>query len=511
MVNPLPGELLQLKKEAGRQRQNPVLWQKLAQRCVELALPAEAHDAFLHLTRLQPDNGAAWFGLANQAYLLGQYPQALDGFMKALSINPASAEIRNNLALLLAGLGELSLAEQLWLEALDSRPDYQDALNNLGNLYRDCRQFEQAHLCLETALQLAPDSARVMTNLGLLLKAEGRLDEALTIYRQALDQAGDPPPELPYNYSIALIQSGEWLRGFRWYEQRWALPRLAARKQDMDAQLPAWQGEYLAGKTLLLWQEQGLGDTLQMVRLLPLWRARQPECRVVLRVAPPLLRLLAGLPGVDLLLDTQAPLPPADFHLSLMSLPMQLQLTPDTLPPFAPYLAADPALTARWAPSLPARRGRPRLGLVWQSGQAGTGADERDRQARSLSHEVLHALLSSLDADWVSLQFGAEALPDELQAMLAQPALTDFADSAAILGQLDGLVTVDTAAAHLGAAMGLPTVVLMSALGGNLFPAEGERMPWYPSMRLLRQQTLHDWQNVLQVLPEVLSTLLEPQ
>ncbi|TDR78468.1 tetratricopeptide repeat protein [Paludibacterium purpuratum] len=443
----------------------------------------------------------ACFELGNQCYTLGDYSAALEHYLQALDLNQGSWEVRNNLAVLLKLLGERALAVQLLREALDLKPDYLDALNNLGNLYRDELRYDEARRCLDDALLLAPDNAEVLTNLGLLEKAQGRLAEALAIYRRAM-ASPERPAALTFNYAIALIQSGDWARGFGWYESRWALPRLAAQRQQIEAAVPAWRGEPLGGKTLLLWNEQGLGDTIQMVRLLPALRAGLPGCRLLLRVSPALLRLFACIDGVDGVVDASEPPPAADYHLSLMSLPLHFHLTPQTLPAWLPYLAADAALTKQWAARLGARDHRPRIGVVWQSGQAAVGADERDRQDRSLSETALRQLLSAMSADWIDLQYGADPLPVDLQAMMRSPGrIEDFADSAALLAQMDALVSVDTAAAHLGGAMGVPTIVLMSAQGGNLFPAEGETMPWYPSMRLLRQHAPRDWQSVLPALP----------
>lgn len=500
MTPALPAAVLQLKKEASRQRHQPECWTRLALAAAAAGVPDEARDAWLQVTRLQPGNALAWFGLANQCQALGQYPEALDHYTRALTLNPQAWDIRNNLAILLKRLGERGLAEQLLLEAIDLKPDYVEAMTNLGNLYRDERAFDKARLCLEHALGLAPDSADILTNLALLERAEGRLDAALATYRRALDLPGRPV-ELPFNHAIALIQSGDFRQGFAWYEQRWDLPRLAAKRQPYDARMPAWQGEYLGGKTLLVWNEQGLGDMIQMARFVPEWKTRHPQCRVLLRVDPSLVRLLGALPGVDAVLGTDQPMPAADFHLSAMSFPFHFRLEATDIPARGGYLRADAALAARAGERLPPRRGRPRIGVVWQSGQPSIGQEAQDRAGRSLPPDVLAAVLDGCDADWIALQVGGDPLPEALAArMTAAGALADFADTAAVLVQLDALVSVDTAAAHLGGALGVQTFVLMSALGGNLFPAEGEAMPWYDSVHLLRQRVLHDWSEVLTAL-----------
>jgi len=510
MTPSLPIKLLQLKKQALRQRHLADPWRQLGLACSAQGFVAEAIAALEQLTRLEPQNWQAWFLLANQQYAHGSYPQALDHYFKALQLNPGSWEARNNLAVLLKLLGERPLAEQCLREALELKPDYLDALNNLGNLYRDLQRFGPARECFDTALALAPDSAELLTNLGLLHKEQGCLADAIATYRRAvaLPQAAQPL-ELAYNYAIALIQDQQYPMGYAWYEKRWQMPRLAQRRQPYDAAMREWQGEFLGGKTLLLWNEQGLGDMIQMARLIAPWKAAYPDCRVILRVAPALLSLFATLPGVDLLCSSAEAMPRADFHLSVMSLVFRLRIDVDSIPAAEGYLCADPGRDAAWAAHLPPRSGRPRIGIVWQSGLAGVGQAASDRATRSLPPEALGQLLRGHEVDWINLQIDADDLTPDIAGLMHRPVreIGDFADSAAILAQLDGLVSVDTAAAHLGGALGLPTWVLMRSLGGNLFPAVGAQMPWYRRMTLLRQTKLNDWQPVLAQLQVHLAAL----
>jgi len=429
-----------------------------------------------------------------------------------MQLNPGSWEVRNNLALLLKLLGERQIAEQCLLEALELKPDYFDALNNLGNLYCDLQRFGAARSCFDAALQLRPDSAQVLTNLGLLYKEQGQIAEAIEVYRRAVALA-DYPLELPYNYAIALIQSGQYQQGYAWYEQRWLMPDLSARRQVYDAAMREWNGEFLGGKTLVVWNEQGLGDMIQMARYLPLWKAAHPDCRLLLRVEPSLRRLLRALPGVDLLCTSDEPMPDADFHLSAMSLPFRLHTELSHIPARDGYLRVDAALVAAWAARLGPRQGRARVGLVWQSGTPGVGKPARDRLTRSLATDSLQQLLQIPSVEWINLQVGGEELAAHLAGQMRSPgaAIADFADSAAILSQLDALVAVDTAAAHLGGALGIPTFVMMRRTGGNLFPAQGADMPWYRSMTLLRQQTLYDWEPVIDELRQRLSAQISAE
>lgn len=491
-----PAGLARLRQAAERQPRVAEPWRQLAQAAAAAGDPTAALDAYRHLAGLEPDLADAHFGQANQHYALGQYPEALDAYLRALSLAPDSPEVRNNLALLLNLLGQQPLAEQCLLEALSLKPDYGDALNNLGNLYRDQGRYDEARRQFDAALALAPDSARLLTNVGLLCKAEGRLDAAIARYRQAAGRP-DTPPELPFNLAIALIQQGNYAEGFQHYEARWQLPRLAALRAPVEAAIRPWRDEPLTGRTLLLWHEQGLGDMIQMARLIPVLAAAHPGSRVILRVDRPLVRLLAGLDGVAQVAGSDQALPPADFQLSAMSLPARLAVRAERLPGNVPYLSADPALAAAMEQRLGRRDGRLRLGLVRQSGAAGFGRPAHDRAARSLTPADVAALFDTVAADWIDLQVGGDPLAAPLAGRLRSPgAIGDFADTAALVSRLDALVCVDTAAAHLGGALGVPTLVLMSVAGGNLFPAGGDAMPWYPSMVLLRQRVSGDWATV---------------
>ena len=497
MTEQVPEALSQLQQLAQAQPENVAAWATFGQAASKAGFPALACEAWGRALALEPGNGNWCFALANQHYTLGNYVEALDRYLQVLNLLPESWEARNNLALLLKFLGERSLAETLLLEAIQLNPAYVDGLSNLGNLYREQGALDRALHCFASALRLKPDHVGLLTNYGLLQKDRGLLSQALAHYRRALaldEQAAEPA----FNMAIALIQSGNFSDGFAWYERRWVLPGMARNRQVYDQAMPAWTDQSLQGKTLLLWQEQGLGDLIQMVRFLPDWQQKQPDCRLLLRVPKSLHRLLAPFVPAMTLLDVEAPMPAADFHLSVMSLPHLLQATPESVADHVPYLQADPALVAEWATRLPTETpNRRRIGVVWQSGRSGVGDEMLDQRQRSLSEAALASLLEDHSVDWVSLQLEA-APPEALESWLQRPGpIRDFADTAAILQSLDALVTVDTAAAHLAGALGKPTFVLMRANGGNLFPASGCRMPWYPSMQILRQIVLDDWDAVI--------------
>ncbi|GGY18629.1 tetratricopeptide repeat protein [Paludibacterium paludis] len=443
--------------------------------------------------------GTHCFREANRLFGEGRYDLALDQYFRALECLPDSPEVRNNLAVLLRQLGERTLAEQCLHEALALNPGYVDALGNLGNLYREAEDTGRAEQCFKAALALSPDNPVLWNNLGLVHKMANRFEAAIDCLRHAQALPGCPP-EAAFTLAVALLQTGSRREGWERYQDRWQLPGLAARRRPFDAVAPEWRGEPLDGKTLHLWSEQGLGDTIQMARFLPALAQCHPDAVLQLSVPAPLSRLLAQL-DVDIV-DADTPPAPgsADFHLPIMTIPW-LWISQNRAPvPSGPYLRALP----EWENGLvrlPERRaGRLRVGIVWTSGNAGVPLlPDREQESRSLDAAALTQLLSFDGVDWVSLQYQGQSVLREQGLEIADPTefIGDLADSAAIIRQLDLVVSVDTVVAHLSAAMGIRTFTLMRFAGGNLFPADGETFSWYPAMTVIRQPVSADWQSVI--------------
>lgn len=428
-----------------------------------------------------------WQALANRANArmkLKQYPQALDDYLQAAALNPAAGSIKCNLAVLLKELGELALAESLLRELLTAEPGHVDGWSNLGVVLQYALRYDESIACQRRAIELGGPSPARLNNLGNAASCALRLDEAGEAYRAGLILApGDA--DLSFNLSIALFLQGRYDEAWPMYEARWSsvlVPRYRERR---------WQGEALGGQTLLLWAEQGLGDTLQMVRFLPELRQRHPDARLVLAVPPTFLRLFVQLDGVELVaLDAAAPR--YDWQIPLMSLPGVLGVALDTLPT-APYLQALPV----WLASLPARRleGHLRVGVVWETGSWGVGIADHGRQNKSVPLELFSRLFDVPGIDFVSLQLGE--LPASLEGRVQTAPIADFADTAGLIDTLDLVLSVDTSVVHLAGAMGKPVWVLMRAESAPFFMAGGESSPWYPSMRIVRQSRAGDWCDVI--------------
>ncbi|TDR78469.1 tetratricopeptide repeat protein [Paludibacterium purpuratum] len=432
----------------------------------------------------RPDD---WEALANRAVVyhrLGRFDQALDDYCQALDRQPKAPGLLINLAALLKELGQLGAAEGLLIQALQLVPDHADGWSNLGLVRQHQRRYDDAAACHIRAMELAGASPARWTNLGNALTGSLRLPDAIDAYRQALALQSDFH-EASYNQSIPLFMLGRYAEAWPLYESRWRTiltPSFAG---------PRWQGEPLEAQTLLLWSEQGLGDCLQMARFIPRLRAAHPSARLLFSCPVSLHRLFADLADIELLApDAQ---PEFDWQLPLASLPEVFDARIDNLP-LAPYFTPQSADAAQWSARLPARQtGRLRVGLAWQSGVWGVGVRDLMRQQKSIEAEALLPLLPL--ADFVCLQ--PEPLPEVLRDRLFAPVIRDFADSAAIIANLDLVISVDTAVAHLAGAMGCPVWVLMRQEGAPFFGVEGETAPWYPSARVLRQTEHGNWDAVL--------------
>lgn len=406
-----------------------------------------------------------------------------------------------NLAVLLHGVARWEQAEAAYRSALALRPDYLDAHNNLCALLKACGRFSEAEAACRRALAILPDHAVLLHHLGTVLVDLGRVREAEAAYRQAL--------ALEPHYADAKCKLGALLLSLGQCEEGWTLfeARYDAGLSDRTAlppnvSYPQWQGQSLQGKAVLVWQEQGFGDMIQFGRYLALLKA-QGAAWITLACAPVLHRLFATVPGIDAVVDGNAELAraPHDYWTLPLSIPYRMGTTLDSIPP-AHYLRPNPDLIEKWRAKLAPLQGW-KVGLVWK-GHAGHGND-RNRSLASL--ETLRPLLNVSGMSFVSLQKGqgqteASALAGGPPILDAAPDMADFADSAALISELDWVISVDTAVAHLAGALGKPSWVMLPAAGLDWRWVRGRAdSPWYPrTMRLFRQSEPGQWGPVVEQL-----------
>lgn len=422
-----------------------------------------------------------------------------------LARHPRMAEAHGNLGVALRRQGRLAEAEGHLRQALECRPDYPEALNNLGAVLVDMGRADEAVPALRAALALRPEHAPAWNNLGNALKAVGAHGEARQAYARALAIAPEYA-EAHWNLALEDLLQGDFASGWREYE--WRLARADTRHLYPDWNMPRWDGAAPDGRTILFYAEQGMGDTLQFARFLP--RVAERGARVILRCQAPLKGLLEGLPGVAQVLDEDEALPHFDLQCPLLSLPYLLGMKgEDDIPP-TPYLAADAGLAAAWGARLP-RDGRLRVGLVW------AGAPRREDfdawlidRRRSMRLADFGPLLDIPGVAFYSLQLGeaaAEARDHAGKLADLTGGIRDFRDTAALLSQLDLLICVDTAVAHLAGALGRPVWLLSRFDGCWRWLLERADSPWYSSLRLFRQRRPGGWGEVVARLAEELAAL----
>jgi Flp pilus assembly protein TadD len=463
----------------------------------------EAADSLRRALEHQPDYAEAHFNLANTLRDLGRRDEALASFYEALKHRPDYPDALNNLGLLLTEINRPAEALVLLQHALRLRLDFHEARNNLGLALAELGRFDEAVICYEAVLQHNLHSTDALTNLGSAYKEQGRLEEAVACYDQVLRLKPDAA-STHWNRALAWLQLGDFERGWAEYEWRWR--RKDARRRPFRQ--PLWDGKPLDGRTILLWCEQGLGDAIQFVRYAPLVKERGG--RVLLECPPPLRQLFGGIAGVERVLVEGEELPPFDVHAPLMSLPYLCKTTPTTIPTGVPYLRANVERVARLRARLPV--GGFRIGVVWQ----GNPWHKWDRH-RSFSLHALAPLAALPGVQLVSLQKGhgldaLQTMPPRFSLMQLGDSLDDaapFVDTAAVMTQLDLVVTADTSAAHLAGALGVPVWLALSAIADWRWLHGRDDTPWYPTMRLFRQRTLGDWEDVFQRMAAEAARLVE--
>lgn len=467
---------------------------------LELGAPEAAVEALTTAAGLMPGHASASYNLGNAQLAAGRGAEAEASFRQALALDPTHAGAWNNLGNALRQRGEHATAAECYRQALHLRPELAGPHNNLGSALLAQHRPDDAAPLFARALALQPDYAEAANNLGGALLALDRQEEALVQFRRAI--AADPGIVQAYfGASLALLSLGRYREGWEAYESRWLDPRF--REGMRDHRTPRWRGERLGDGTLLVHAEQGLGDTVQFVRFLPLLRPF--AARLVLMAQAPLLPLLDGM--ADAVLPDDAEPPAHTAQCPLLSLPFALGTEVATIPASVPYLSADPARRAAWRARLGPRR-RPRIGLAFSG-----SAEHPEDALRSIPARAMLSALRGTDAEWHVVQRDIrpadaailEAMPD---VRVHAPALSDFGDTAALVAELDLIVSVDTSIAHLAGALARPVWVLVQCGADFRWLRERADSPWYPTARLFRQSAPRRWEPVLARVAAALRTAL---
>ncbi|MGA7430443.1 MAG: tetratricopeptide repeat protein [Xanthobacteraceae bacterium] len=443
---------------------------------------------------IDPGRADGFSSLGLTFYYLRRLNDALTSFDEGLRLAPGNAELLNQRGVALLELGRSDEALASFEHALAAEPTSLDALGNYGNALLKLNRPSAAIAAYDRALAIVPHNAGLLTNRAIALRKLDRPHEALMSVTRALASKPDFA-QARFVDSLVRLTLGDFRAGWRAYESRWQGRNLAAQRRNFSA--PLWLGGgSLAGKTVLLHAEQGFGDTLQFVRYAPLIAGQ--GAKIVLEVQRELVRLLAGLDGIDAVIARGETLPSFDLHCPLLSLPFACGTEPATIPAPVPYIAVADGDIRLWRELLP--RGRRRVGVVW----AGDPAHDNDVN-RSMRLKALAPVFAMPDVDFVSLQYkigekDVGTLQDFPNLFRLERSFSDFADTAAVVASLDAVISVDSAVAHLAGAMGKELFVLLPLGADFRWLRERADSPWYPTARLLRQPQFGDWGSVIESL-----------
>jgi tetratricopeptide (TPR) repeat protein len=484
--------------------------------------PLEAAGAAARFLTGRPEADEGWYLLGVALHQVEKFEDAAQALLRSLELCPSRPQAHYNLGLTLTQLGHEKPAEQAYRRALQLAPSFAEACNNLGNLLRRRGLAADAEVFYRRALRLRPSFLEARYNLGLALQSMERLDQAGSCYREVLARDPQLAPahnnlgntllalgspgqairhydkaaslnesnrEYRVNLGMAQLLTGDFNRGWRNY---------AAREIDTTP-IPLWDGSSLQDRRILLRAEQGFGDTIQFIRYARF--LKESGANVWTSCPPQLARLLAALPSIDGLAPTEVDLTQFDCCAPLMHLPGLLGTTGDTIPADVPYLTADPQLVQSWGASLRDAGTRLKVGIAWRG-----SPEHRNDRNRSIEPADLSVLAGTPDTSFISLQAEhhcgdpAAGLPWH---PLVRP-LADFADTAALMMNLDLVISVDTAVAHLAGALARPVWTLIPFAPDWRWMLGRDDSPWYPTMRLFRQERRGVWSDAMHRVREAL-------
>jgi tetratricopeptide (TPR) repeat protein len=469
-------------------------WNNLGEALRANGQPDDAIKAYQNAIAIQPTFADAIGNLARTFDSQQRFKESIDLWQRFIRLNPRHVDAYHALATALHAERQEVQAIACWEKLLSLDPTFYKAHNDIGVVIGGRYLFEKAEQHFFEAIRIEPKYAVAYYNLGVIYERQARYTDAINLYRQsiAIDPAA-PDPQL--NLALMLLVTGDLPGGLAQYEWRWKLPRVIPLIKQFNQ--PEWRGEDIAGKTLLIHAEQGMGDTIQFSRYAKHVVAK--GAKVYLLAQPPLLPLLQQVEGLSGVYPDvpEVQLPPFDVHIPSMSLPLVMKTTIDTIPAEVPYIKADPAKVEQWRERMAADKNF-RVGITW----AGRPEHHNDHN-RSAALELFGILARVPGVSFYSLQKGPATAhlqrpPAGMRIFDCGAGLNDFADSAGLLENLDLLISVDTSIVHLAGAMSKDVWTLLPLVPDWRWLLDREDTPWYPTMRLFRQTKLKDWVPVFQ-------------
>jgi len=457
----------------------------------------EAESLYRRILTLRPDSAPTYCNLGNVLAAKGKIDQSILCFRQAMLVQPDFSDAAHNLSTICMKAGRSKDAVAALRDLLRLRPTAHEAHNSLGIALCNLNRFSEGIGSFRRALGLKPENPSVYNNLGNALCAIGLYDEAIGAYHRAL-VLRPSYPAAHLNLGMILLLKENYVRGWPEYEWRWRLDDPRAR---LVLNTPWWDGGLLRGRTILLHSEQGFGDTIQMSRYIPQVAAQ--GAKIIFICQPPLADLMRQLPGISHMVFPNQPVPPHDVHCPMLTLTGVMGTTHLTIPKQAPYITADPARVRFWKSRVPPDK-KLKVGLVW-AGQP-THANDHNRSI-TLAHlnplaDIEHIWFCSLQKGKAAQQIYVRS--NALRLDNWEKELRDFGDTAALIANLDLVICVDTAVAHLAGALGKPVWVLLPFVPDWRWMLQREDSPWYPTMRLFRQPSFGDWNSLIGKVAEAL-------
>jgi FKBP-type peptidyl-prolyl cis-trans isomerase 2 len=432
----------------------------------------------------------------------GLYDDAINSYRETIRLNPNHAGAFFNLGVALQEKGHVDHAIIHYEIAIGLNQNFTEAHYNLGIAFKDKGQTDEAVDCFQRALQLNPNHAGAYYNFGGILVSRGKYEEAMQCYRKALELKPDYA-EAEWNIALINLLQGKFGEGWKGYEWRWQLKGVAVTRTFSQ---PLWDGSDITGSSLLLYAEQGFGDTIQFIRYAPLV-ARQ-GAKVIIECQKELTALLQSVEGIQKVVAYGESLPNFDVQCPLLSLPMIFGTTIENIPARIPYVTANANSVQQWTDKILKNASKLNVGLVWSG-----DPDNSKIRDKSFPLDTFLPLTNIDNISFYSLQKGNSAKEvinpsGGMRVIDYTEEIADFSDTAALIQSLDLIISIDTAVAHLAGALGKPVWTLLPFAPDWRWLLEREDSPWYPTMRLFRQPSPGDWESVIVRVKEALKALV---
>lgn len=424
-------------------------------------------------------------------YQAGNLPQAEHICREILKVQPDNADICNNLGLILTRKGQPDDAILYYKKAIRLDPTLVDAYYNLGIIFQDKMQLGEAIEYYSKALRLDPVLIDAHYNMGIAFRDVMKINEAIACYKNAIQL--DPNFTFAhFNLSLALLLSGNFREGWEEFKWRWKIKELSQRRNFLQ---PQWNGANIPGKTLLLHAEDGFGDTIQFVRYASL--IAHHDTKVIVECQKELTSLIQNVDGISQVVSYGDELPDFDFYCSLLRLPYLFRMTLENLPARTPYIKPSPSLTEKWRKRMKNDNSKFKIGLVWSG-----SAREGKLRYRSCPFEFFSVLTEFDNITFYSLQKQLPEnklinIPRDMKFVDYMKEIDNFSDTAGLIENLDLVISVDTAVAHLAGAIGKQVWTLVSFPPDWRWMLDRNDSPWYPTMKLFRQPSQGEWQVVI--------------